>query len=181
MKKIITNIVTWERPLAFHEIVVMCSMLIFVKLAYGIVVIHFLYHPMPSTGTLHRGISILSATYPITLLLNAVAEEFLYRLLPFLLATILLCLCFKIKSQKVINCGVLTALVISSIVFGWVHGGAVNILIQGVGGIVYSLIFLRITLPTDDPLEGMFASAGTHFSSNLIFSIILLSMGQYEI
>lgn len=47
------------------------------------------------------------------------------------------------KMKKIEKYGVATVVIISSIIFGFVHGNAFNILLQGVGGVIFSMFYLR--------------------------------------
>lgn len=80
---------------------------------------------------------------------TALVEELVFRWGPMLVA----CLALKYvcrrgsldKSQffHVEKRVMLAVVVVSSIIFGWVHGNIFNVLLQGVSGIIFFVIYLR--------------------------------------
>lgn len=47
------------------------------------------------------------------------------------------------KMKKIEKYGVATVVIVSSIIFGFVHGNIFNILLQGVSGVIFSMFYLR--------------------------------------
>ena len=76
--------------------------------------------------------SLLSKELLGSLLLIPLEEEFLFRALPLWLAVRLL------RPWALVP-----IVLITSVVFGFGHEGAIGILFQGVGGITFSLVFLK--------------------------------------
>ncbi len=78
------------------------------------------------------------------------SEEPLFRWIPMLLLSFVMMWLYKTsridKDQffKVEKYAILILTVVSSIVFGWVHGNFLNVFIQGVSGVVLMLVYLRI-------------------------------------
>lgn len=91
-----------------------------------------------------------SFLYDITLLpMCALVEEILFRWLPMILFFTGLGIFIK-KSKandetksKVEKYGVASIVIVSSIIFGFVHGNVFNILIQGMSGVIFSMFYLR--------------------------------------
>ena len=91
-----------------------------------------------------------SFLYNVTLLpMCALIEEVLFRWLPMILFFVGLGIFVK-KSKandetkdKVEKYGVAAIVIISSIIFGFIHGNVFNILIQGVSGVIFSMFYLR--------------------------------------
>ena len=79
----------------------------------------------------------------------AVAEEMIFRWLPFLLLFTLIGFAVKyIKigettKAKIEKYGILTVVIVTSVIFGYIHGNAFNILIQGVSGVIFCAFYLR--------------------------------------
>ena len=86
----------------------------------------------------------------ITLLpMCALAEEWLFRWLPMFIFFTILGVFIKIgrvddeKRSKIEKYGLAAIVIISSVIFGLVHGNGFNILIQGVSGVIFSMFYLR--------------------------------------
>lgn len=69
----------------------------------------------------------------------ALVEEMLFRWLPFMLFFTLF---GKINREKS-KYGILAVVIISSGIFGYVHGNIFNVLIQGVSGVILCAFYLR--------------------------------------
>ena len=63
--------------------------------------------------------------------------------------------------------------IILSGIFGWLHGGIGNIFIQGLAGLVFSIVFLKCGGMQREFWKGLFSSTATHTASNAL--IIILS------
>ncbi len=74
---------------------------------------------------------ILSMT--MRLFFSSIIEETFYRLLPLLFAV-------DLWGPGI---SVIIVAIIASMIFGLMHGGAANLLTQGVGGFLYSVVFLK--------------------------------------
>lgn len=79
----------------------------------------------------------------------AIAEEMLFRWLPFLLLFTFIGFATKyakISEETKANTekyGIITVVIISSAIFGYVHGNLFNILLQGVSGVIFCAFYLR--------------------------------------
>ncbi|NQU83941.1 MAG: CPBP family intramembrane metalloprotease [Parcubacteria group bacterium] len=80
-----------------------------------------------------RDVFSISPYLPFTLMFWAFIEEVLFRFVPLALAVVIFG-----KSRKVIAIALM-----SSIIFGFLHGGLVYIFIQGVDGFLWCLLFLK--------------------------------------
>lgn len=85
--------------------------------------------------------------YPFTILLEAMREELLFRLLPLAGAVwgtyLIVKYAFKMDPEvAVLSVGIAVAIPMSAY-FGYTHGDWRNIFIQGFGGLVFSFIFLK--------------------------------------
>lgn len=72
---------------------------------------------------------------------------------------------------------VLLMAVFLSVVFGYVHGGASFILIQGVSGFLYSILFLKCGGLKTKILKPLTASTTLHFLFNSTLALILFFHG----
>jgi membrane protease YdiL (CAAX protease family) len=70
----------------------------------------------------------------------------------------------------------LVILVSSSIIFGLIHGNVLNLLFQGVGGIILGLVYLKCGGMQGKYLKPMFVSTVTHICINgFIFAMIFFT------
>ena len=81
--------------------------------------------------------------------ITAVAEEVLFRWGPMVVLVFSLTYCYrnghltKQRFFEVEKYCLLALTLLSSIIFGWVHGNVFNILLQGVSGVIFYVIYLR--------------------------------------
>ena len=79
----------------------------------------------------------------------AFLEELMFRWLPMIIFFTILGILIKKgkvddeKRSKAEKYGLATIVIVSSIIFGIVHGNGFNILIQGVSGVIFSMFYLR--------------------------------------
>lgn len=124
----------------------------------------------------------------------ALAEELLFRWAPMIFVSVLLILLQKInvitdKNYHAVAKYIITVFVIiSSIIFGYVHGNVFNILLQGVSGIIFFTIYLRtLAIRIDngkkDKLQivPLFASTVYHSVSNIILVFLWFTNLKAEI
>jgi len=114
------------------------------------------------------GIKIVSFKLPIILLGVAFIEELLFRLAPLSLAL------YGPENSKITD--VLVMVVISSIIFGVLHGGYFNILFQGVDGLVFCLVFLKCGGWHHCYWKAIGASTVCHAFFNLLISYLAYFM-----
>ncbi len=98
------------------------------------------YRELPATSN-----SLIEAC-----LIAPIGEEILFRWIPMLLLSFVLLWLYrtaKVDKERFFimeKHAILTLAIVSSIVFGWVHGNFLNVFIQGVSGLVIFLLYLRI-------------------------------------
>lgn len=82
--------------------------------------------------------------------LTAFTEECIFRWAPMLILSFILMYLYRSKGWSkerfflTEKYAIFILTIVSNIVFGWVHGSAWNILLQGVSGVVFMLIYLRV-------------------------------------
>jgi len=99
-----------------------------------------------------------------TLLIRAVLEEWVFRLLPF-------AICIGSYGRRS-GRAIMAVSVVSSIIFGWVHGGPQFIPFEGVGGLIYCIVFIKCGGFQERYAKATACSTVTHYSFNL-FVIVL--------
>ena len=115
----------------------------------------------------------------------AYIEEVMFRWIPMLVLSFILMWMYRsgrLNKERffvVEKYAILILTIVSSVVFGWVHGNVFNVLIQGVSGTVFMLLYLRIFfIRRDKGLRNRWqllslAEAGLiHTSSNLVLMIL---------
>ncbi len=116
---------------------------------------------------------------------SALLEEMIFRWGPMLILSYTLLWMYKSgrlskeRFFEVEKYAILALAIVSSIVFGWVHGSIWNVLLQGVSGLCFMLIYLRILFVRRDKglrnrwqLVPLAESTLTHVLSNLILIIL---------
>lgn len=80
---------------------------------------------------------------------TAIAEEVLFRWGPMVVLVFSLTFFFRnrrLTKEQFFNLEryfLLVLVILSSIIFGWVHGNIFNVLLQGVSGVIFYIIYLR--------------------------------------
>jgi hypothetical protein len=111
--------------------------------------------------------TILSLSFPFLLFRDAFKEEILFRL-P---------IAGMIEMHWKIPLVIFSALSVQ-ILFGWLHAKSLpHVFLQGVGGICYSLLFLKCGGLSRNYLKATLTTAITHFLYNGILALIALSYG----
>ncbi len=114
-----------------------------------------------------------SGTHPINLaiipLLIVVAfnEECFFRFAPLAFAT-------TIGNRSVI----VVAAVLSSAIFGWLHGDWMNLFVQGVGGLFYCIVFLKCSSFGKDLRRGLCCSTAAHAAFDLLIVALASLAGE---
>ena len=73
---------------------------------------------------------------------------------------------------------VLVFAIIFSVIFGFLHGGIPNIFIQGVGGFMYSVLFLKCGGLQGNYTKAIATSTAVHFLFNMtLLAIAIISGG----
>ena len=124
---------------------------------------------------------------PLFFALSALLEEILFRWGPMLILSYTLLWMYKSgrlskeRFFEVEKYAILALVIVSSIVFGWAHGNFWNVFLQGVSGVCFMLIYLRVLfIRRDEGLRNrwqMVPLAETtlaHTLSNSIFNSILM-------
>lgn len=109
------------------------------------------------------GITIMSLKCLFVLVGAGVFEEVLFRLLPLAVA---------LRTWGLSGKTMLVALG-TSILFAFAHGGIQHLLFQGVGGMLFSLVFLKCGGARDRLLKATGASSTTH----ILFNATLFAIG----
>lgn len=108
----------------------------------------------------------------------ALSEELVFRLIPiFTIQLLLSFLNININFKILI---LFISIIIVSIVFGYLHGNYINVFIQGVGGLIYSLVYLKYggyylsnQYSSFDPYDAFIISTVFHFFYNTTIFIFL--------
>jgi membrane protease YdiL (CAAX protease family) len=114
------------------------------------------------------GVEIVSTSFIVVLVLIASIEELLFRILPLSIA--LYC---QLKPGALVFVAVL-----SSILFGYVHGGVPFILIQGLGGFIYSILFIKYAHNGERVFEASLLVIVSHTLFNGFIGLVLLLSGE---
>ena len=92
----------------------------------------------------------------------ATIEEFLFRFLPLTLLWVM-----KVRNNLIVG----TTILVSSVIFGYLHGNYLNIFLQGVGGMIYGIIFWKFMVERSQskiaPLKAWMFVSMTHMFYNL--------------
>ncbi len=123
--------------------------------------------PKPTNGEIY----MLEWSFPITLAIGVVLEEFGFRLLP---------LAFTIGLIGN-SSWILLVILCSSIVFGVAHGSMWHILVQGLVGVWLSIIFLKVGGFQRKYLRAWLICTAIHFCYNGIICLIVIFNGVYYI
>ena len=115
-------------------------------------------------------IPIFTFTFPFMLIGLAFFEEILFR---FPLSLI-------IEYDRSIA-EVLTAALVLSVIFGVIHGSVHHIFIQGVGGFIYSILFLKSGGLQKDYPKAVAVTTVIHFMFNAILVVFAIAMGKTSI
>ncbi len=115
----------------------------------------------------------------------ALLEEIIFRWGPMLILSFVLMWMYrsghlsKERFFEVEKYAILILAIVSSIVFGWVHGTVWNVLIQGVSGTLFMLIYLRVFFIRRDrgqrnrwQLVSLAESTLLHAASNLLLMFL---------
>lgn len=101
-----------------------------------------------------------------------IVEEITYRLIPITLIFTLTRVVLPYVLPEFLL--VLCCSVLVSAHFGYVHGGPVNILLQGVSGLVFTVMFLKWSGFGRDLVKGLVASMTLHATVNAVAMLHLI-------
>jgi len=152
--------------------VLVCGVLSFVTCVLGMFeLLAYLGYFEKSSGTyvLPDLSKIFLLRFFLTLSLGALLEEIVYRLIPLMFAREY----FDGAPHRPMI-AITTVAIISSIWFGYVHGSAEHIFVQGVLGGFCSIAFLKCGGLKRNYRKALFASSGVHFIYNaIIYSSVI--------
>lgn len=117
------------------------------------------------------GIPTPSTLYMIRVVLAVVYEEIAFRRVPIGMAI----------AQRGVGKLCLFSLVLSSLIFGYLHNGFESLALQGVTGFICGITFIKCGAGSRQYLQGLAASTAVHmiFNATLIASAILFgSLGR---
>ncbi len=112
-------------------------------------------------------LKILSISLPFIVLIGVMIEEYIFRLMPLEFA-----LNRKFNSKQ-LSCVVLLV----STFFGYLHGGVEHVFIQGFGGIVLSVVFLKCGGMNKNYRKAYICSTASHYCFNMILLVFAGIMG----
>ncbi len=113
---------------------------------------------------------ILTPVFPFYLAFCVCAEEFLFRL-PLAIPIA--------KGWKIT--WVLASALVLSVIFGAIHGGITHIFIQGVGGFMYSILFLKCGGLQQRYRQALAVTTATHFLFDVVTIGIEVARGATSI
>lgn len=125
---------------------------------------------IPATEQDRHTTSILQWHFPLLLMYWALMEEFLFRVPVGIAAE------FLGKSAWVI----VPMVIISSVIFGWIHGSYHRVFLQGVGGVLFCILFLKCGGLSGNYPKALASSTIAHALFNGALVIISLSLGITE-
>ncbi len=111
------------------------------------------------------GLEILSLSFIPWLYFYAGIEEFIFRILPLTWAM-----------RELSRTNIVIAALVSAVAFGFVHGGLANIPLQGLGGFVYAIIFIKYA-HGERYMEAGFVVITIHVMFNVLIALLSLSEG----
>ena len=144
---------------------VILDFILTVVVIYAMEVINFNISNTPtrfSVTETENSIKILSLYLPCLLYVSAAMEECIFRCMP-LVPAVEICGTSKM---------VLLVAVVSSIMFGVIHGGYDHIFLQGVGGFIYCIVFLKCGGFNENYTKGFLSSTTSHFLFNMTLMLI---------
>ena len=112
-------------------------------------------------------IHILSWNFPLELVGVAIIEELLFRIIP------LIVLIRYVNNRFII---IVSVLVLSAS-FALIHGGWEKIFLQGVGGVVYSILFIKYSAGGTKFLQASLVVILVHIIFNAVTTLLAVSAG----
>jgi hypothetical protein len=196
----LSNFIDWleEKPKSREYAKIMYG----IAISYFIVLVLALVISMPFGGRINdtrlspiivneNSIPILSTSYILMNIKVATIEEFYFRLLPLITAanfsaiSIYLLNRFFMTKMDMYRTAIKTALIIAipaSMYFGYLHGGYVHILMQGIGGYILSIVYIKCGGLSARCLAGWASSSALHFFMNMsvtILAVMIFGMQFY--
>ncbi len=136
---------------------------------YNIVVAQLLYSNTLAEGTIATEEVVLVASwqFPFELILGATLEELVFRIIP-------LVILLRYMPNKLVTGASVLAL---SVAFAFIHGGWPTLLLQGIGGVVYSIVFLKYADNGKRILEASAVVILVHIIFNIMAVLLSVSSG----
>ncbi len=138
----------WLKRLKFWQVFLMAWAFILVwKLVVGLT---FFKLGLEFSQHVYKSNPATSNSLIDTCIIAPLMEEPIFRWIPMLLLSFVLMRLYRTSKLdeerffKVEKYALLILTIVTSIVFGWVHGNYLNVFIQGVSGLVFMLIYLRV-------------------------------------
>jgi len=158
-----------------REVVIYILVFLVFDLAYSISTVFLFEHPH-----LNREISSSQELKQLFTL-----ELFPVLFVIFLLAALLEEVVFRLPLVIFVKLGwsvtkVLGVALLLSIIFGFLHGGVSHIYLQGVGGLLYSVIFLKCGGFQGNFSKAVGVSTAVHFLYNMTLILLIFILIQFE-
>lgn len=136
---------------------------------YNIVVAQLLYSKAAIDAVTIANDRVLVASwgFPFELILGATLEELIFRIIP-----LALLLRFT-RNRRIIIVSILAL----SVAFAFMHGGWPTLLLQGIGGVLYSILFIKYADNGKRLLEACAVVVLIHIIFNLLAVMISVSAG----
>lgn len=115
----------------------------------------------PTDGKLVKLLNAGLVKFLFILFFAAAAEEIIFR--------VPLILILDVSDSRPL---LLFSALASSAIFGFSHGGFLNVLFQGAGGVFFCVAFLKGGAINDNLGKGFFIATFTHFLLNVILTVI---------
>lgn len=160
----------FEKQLSFVSLLCIIPLFIVGNILYCECVIHIekvlfpdLYRQISSATA--SDISIKKIGVP-GIVICAGIEEAIFRLFPLVIIQLLFFPLLKEKGKTIL---LLSSVVILSVLFGYLHGNVLNITLQGVAGLFFSVLYLkRGGYWNNDPVKGLCSSTAAHALFNIV-------------
>lgn len=114
------------------------------------------------------GVDIISWSFLVMLILISVIEELVFRIVPLVAV-------MRVSHQPSLY---LATAFTAAVVFGYVHGGVEHIFIQGLGGFLYGVIFIKYAAGGSRLVEASLVVITLHTAFNALIGLILLMSGE---
>lgn len=155
------------------SIIIIATLTLIVKISYTIALLLTLQAiniNMPEYEPI--GFSLLNTGTWVIVALAVFSEEYIFRYFPLSIVTAVA----KSNTHALLVTGV-----VSSVIFGWLHGGVLNILMQGMGGFFYCILYLKCGGLQDNHKKALATTSSVHFLFNTIFCIVEILHGNTTI
>jgi len=149
-------------------LVMFCAWAAMLVLALAALVLYRLLDVSRPVTESTLSLPILTPFFVIVITLMVLTEEIVFRFLP---------LSLTVWVTQGNHIAITIVVIISSFLFGWLHGGLFNVPIQGVGGVILSAVFLWCGGEENRPFSALFASTAVHWLYNATILAFMLASG----